>query len=102
VGRDRDDLEVPERRFIHEALHLALGRRGESTCGRRARLGHELGTAAGAFAGLAGQAGEEFRVERALREMGYPLPSMYRAELLPMATDYAHSLDDPFWEYQSM
>lgn len=101
VGHDRDDLEVPERTFIHEALHLVLCRRGESTCGRRARLGHELGSADGAFAGLAGQAGEEFRVERALREMGYPLQSMYRAELLPMATDYARSLDDPFWEYQS-
>lgn len=101
VESDRDELEVPERTFIHEALHLVLRHRGESTCGRRARMGHELGTADGAFAGLAGQAGEEFRVERALREMGHPLPSVYRDELLPMALDYARSLDDPFWEYQS-
>lgn len=101
VGRDRDDVELPERTFVHEALHLVLQRRGESTCGRRARMGHELGAADGAFAGLAGQAGEEFRVERALREMGYPLPSTYRGELLPMAIDYARSLDDPFWEYRS-
>jgi hypothetical protein len=101
VGRDRDDLEAPERTFVHEALHLVLYRRDESTCARRARMGHELGTADGAFAGLAGQAGEEFRVERALREMGYPLQSAYRTELLPMAGDYASSLDEPFWEYQS-
>jgi hypothetical protein len=100
VARDRDE-EFPERTFIHEALHLVLHRRGESTCGRRARLGYELGSADGAFAGLAGQAGEEFRVERALRAKGYPLPSIYRAELLSMAADYARSLGDPFWEYQS-
>jgi len=101
VARDRDEIEVPERTFIHEALHLVLRRRDESTTGRRARLGHELGSADGAFAGLAGQAGEEFRVERALREMGHPLSSVYREELLPLATDYARSLDDPFWDYQT-
>jgi hypothetical protein len=60
-----------------------------------------MGTAAGAFAGLAGQAGEEFRVERALRELGRPLSEIYRQELGPMAIDYARSLREPFDAHQS-
>jgi hypothetical protein len=100
VAQDRSEEGFPERVFMHEALHLVVGRRGESTYGRRARLGHELGTVTGAFAGMAGQVGEEYRIERALREAGNPLEDSYRSQLGAMARDYASSLKGPFWAYQ--
>lgn len=101
VDVDREHAQDPARVFMHEALHLVIDDRGESTCYRRARLGYELGTAAGAFAGMAGQIGEEFRVERALREAGHPLERSYREQLGAMARDFAATLADPFWDYQA-
>jgi hypothetical protein len=102
LDRDRSGDHDPVRLFMHEALHLVISRRDESTCGRRARLGHELGTSSGAFAGMAGRVGEEYRVERALREAEHPLEAPYREQLGAMANDYAETLRVPFWTYQDV
>lgn len=98
---DRAQDEDPVRTFMHEALHLVIDRRGESTCGRRARLGYEPGTAVGAFAGVAGHIGEEYRVERALREAGRPLDGSYRAQLGAVADDYAATLTGPLRNFEA-
>lgn len=100
VDRDTADQD-PVRVFTHEALHLVIDDRGESTHYRRARLGYQAGTADGAFAGIAGRIGEEYRVERALREAGHPLEPVYREQLDAMAADYAATLVRPLSDYQA-
>ncbi len=101
VDVDRDEYDSPTRTFVHEVLHLLIGRRGETLNGRRARLGYQRGSAIGSFAGMAGIAGEEFRVERALSDLGYPLPDHYRTELGVFVDAYVDSLRRPFLEWEA-
>lgn len=101
VAVDRDAEQDPVRVFMHEALHLVIDDRGESTHYRRARLGYRAGTADGAFAGIAGRIGEEYRVERALREAGHPLEPVYREQLDALAADYAATLVGPLSDHQA-
>jgi hypothetical protein len=71
------DAAAVRRLFAHESLHVAIRHREEDMTGRRARLGLERGSVRGSFAGLAGMAIEEFRVERALAQAGLPLERSY-------------------------
>ena len=95
VDRDRDPEVDPTGVFVHEALHIAAGQRGETLTGRRARLGYRLGSADGMVAGLAGMAAEEFRVVRALAELGRPLDAAYSDELVTVVDAYRGSLRAP-------
>jgi hypothetical protein len=62
------DPDRAEHAFEHEALHIAVAQRGESLNDLRIR--QDLGGASGQFAGMAGVASEEYRVERALSDPG--------------------------------
>lgn len=73
--------EALRRTIAHEAWHVATTARGESLNDIRVRRGLSGTSREGNFLALAGIAAEEFRVERALCEEGFPLGCEHRDQV---------------------
>ncbi|WP_418016325.1 hypothetical protein [Mycolicibacterium fortuitum] len=82
--RDRDNQQL-ERLAAHEAGHVKIGRRGEGVTGRQRLVDSEWRWVLLCLGALAI---DEFRIERALADLGYPVSS----------TGHADYIDDAmFW-----